>query len=329
MNRREIIALLSGAAAAWPMAARAQSVERVRRVGVLMNAVDSDTEARMHLAAFRESLRSLGWAEDRNVQLDIRWGGGDAARRRRYAAELVARAPDLILAAGVPETADVHAESRSMPVVFAQAVDPVGAGAVLSLARPGGSSTGFMQFEYSLGGKWPELLKEIAPQVKRAAVLRDPSTPAGIGQWAVLQAMAPSFSMELSPVGVVDPTETARGIAAFASGESSGMIVPVSAPATRHRQLIVAQAAQHRLPAIYPYRSFVIAGGLVSYGPDLTSQYRQAASYVARILRGEKPADLPVQAPTKYELVINLKTAKTLGLTIPDTLLARADEVIE
>jgi putative ABC transport system substrate-binding protein len=328
VRRREVITLLGGAAA-WPVTAPAQPAERVRRVGVLMNAVESDAEARMYLAAFRETLRSLGWAEDRNVQLEIRWGGGDAARRRRYAAELVARAPDLILAAGIPETADVHAESRSMPVVFAQAIDPVGAGAVLSLARPGGSSTGFMQFEYSLSGKWPELLKEIAPQVKRAAVIRDPSTPAGIGQWAVLQAMAPSFSMELSPIGVADPTEMARGIAGFAAGERSGMIVPVSAPANRHRQMIIEQAAQHRLPAIYPYRSFVTAGGLLSYGPDVTRQYKQAAAYVARVLRGEKPADLPVQAPTKYELVINLKTAKALGLEVPPTLLARADEVIE
>jgi putative ABC transport system substrate-binding protein len=233
----------------------------------------------------------------------------------------------LILAAGGPVTAAIHAENRTVPVVFAQSIDPVGAGLVASLARPGGNSTGFMQFEYSLSGKWPELLKEIAPHVKRVAVLRDPSNPAGIGQWAVMQAMAPSFGMELSPVAILDPAEIERGVAAFA--HDAGLIVPVSARAILHRQLIIAQAARHRLPAVYPYRHFVVAGGLMSYGPDLADQYQRAAVYVDRILKGEKPADLPVQAPTKYELVINLKTANALALEVPLHLQQLADEVIE
>jgi putative ABC transport system substrate-binding protein len=282
-----------------------------------------------YLAAFRQEMQRLRWIEGRNVQLDTRWGAGDAARTRRYAAELVALSPDLILAAGGPVAAAVRSESGTVPVVLAQSIDPVGAGIVASLARPGGNSTGFMQFEYSLSGKWPELLKEIAPRVKRVAVLRDTSNPAGIGQWAVMQAMAPSFGMELSPVGILEVAEIERGVAAFARGAGGGMVVPVSARAVLHRQSIIAQAARHRLPTIYPYRSFVVAGGLISYGPDLADQYRRAAGYVDRILKGEQPADLPVQAPTKYELVINLKTAKTLGLIVPASLLARADEVIE
>jgi putative ABC transport system substrate-binding protein len=329
LKRREFITLLGGAAAAWPLAARAQQSERMRRIGVLMNAVADDAEVQSHLVAFRQEMQRLGWIEGRNVQLDTRWGGGDAALTRRYAAELVALSPDLVLAAGGPIASAVRSESGTVPVVFAQSIDPVGAGGVASLARPGGNSTGFMQFEYSLSGKWPELLKEIAPRVKRVAVLRDTSNPAGIGQWAVMQAMAPSFGMELSPVGILDATEIERGVAAFARGSDGGMIVPVSARAVLHRQSIITQAGRHGLPTVYPYRSFVVAGGLISYGPDLADQYRRAAGYVDRILKGEKPADLPVQAPTRYELAINLKTARALGLDVPGTLLARADEVIE
>jgi putative tryptophan/tyrosine transport system substrate-binding protein len=247
---------------------------------------------------------------------------------RKYAGELVTLSPELIVAAGGPQASAVHAVSQTIPVVFAQSIDPVGAGLVKSLARPGGNSTGFMQFEYGLSGKWPQLLKEIAPHTKRAAVLRDPSNPAGIGQWAVLQAMAPAVDMELTPISLLDVDEVKQGITAMANS-SGGLIVPVSARAVLNRQTIVAQAAANRLPAVYPYRSFVVEGGLLSYGPDLIAQYKRAASYVDRILRGEKPADLPVQAPTKYELVLNVKTAKALGLDVPPTLLARADEVIE
>ncbi len=329
MKRRELITLLGGAALAWPLAARAQQPDRMRRIGIMMNATANDPGPEAHVAAFRQAMQQLGWAEGRNVQIDVRWAGGSAEAYRRYAPELVALAPDLILAAAVPSVAAVQAASRSVPIVFTQAIDPVGAGTVASLSRPGGNVTGFMQFEYSLSGKWPELLKEIAQQVTRAGILRDSSNPAGIGQWAVMQAMAPSFGMEMTPISVRDAGEIERGIADFARGPSDGLIVPVSARAVSHRQLIIEQAARHRLPAVYPYRDFVRSGGLVSYGPDLADQYRRAASYVDRILKGEKAGDLPVQAPTKYELVINLKTARALGLAIPPTLLARADEVIE
>jgi putative ABC transport system substrate-binding protein len=329
MRRRAFITLLGGAAAAWPLAARAQQPERMRRIGVLMNAAADDPQPQAHVAAFRHALQQLGWTEGRNVQLDVRWAGGSAEAYRRYAPELVALAPDLIVAAAVPSVAAVQAVSRSVPIVFTQAIDPIGAGAVATLSRPGGNVTGFMQFEYSLSGKWPELLKEVAQRVTRVGVLRDPSNPAGIGQWAVIQAMAPSLGMEMTPILVREADEIERGIANFARGPNGGLIVPVSARAISHRQLILEQAARHRLPAVYPYRHFVTLGGLISYGPDLADQYRRAASYVDRILKGEKPADLPVQAPVKYELAINLKTAKTLGLDVPPTLLARADEVIE
>jgi putative ABC transport system substrate-binding protein len=312
-----------------PLAARAQQPQRVRRIGVLMNTAADDAEARAHIAAFRQGLAQLGWTEGRNVQFDIRWGASDAERTRRYAAELIALAPDLILAAGGVVVAAVQRLNRIVPIVFAQSIDPIGAGTVASLARPGGNVTGFTQFDYSLSGKWPELLKEVAPRVRRAAVLREPANPAGIGQWAVLQAMAPSFGMELSPVAVREPDAIERGLGAFARGPDGGLIVPASAAAAVHRQLIIALAARHRLPAVYPYRYFVAAGGLISYGPDLAGQYRQAAGYVDRILKGEKPADLPVQSPTRYELAINLKTAKALGLAVPPALLARADEVVE
>jgi putative tryptophan/tyrosine transport system substrate-binding protein len=328
LKRREFITLLGGAAV-WPLHARAQQAERVRRIGVMMNAAAEDPGPQAQVATFRHALQQLGWTEGRNVQIDVRWAGGSAEAYRRFAPELIALSPDLILAAAVPSVAAVQAVSRSVPIVFTQAIDPVGAGAVASLARPGGNVTGFMQFEYSLSGKWPELLKDIAQRVTRVGVLRDPSNPAGIGQWAVLQAMAPALGMEMIPLSAREPAEIEHGIADFARGANGGLIVPVSARAISHRQLIIEQAARHRLPAVYPYRDFVTLGGLMSYGPDLADQYRRAAAYVDRILKGEKPADLPVQAPVRYELAINLKTARALGLEVPSTLLARADEVIE
>jgi putative tryptophan/tyrosine transport system substrate-binding protein len=312
VKRREFITLL-GCTAAWPLAARAQQGERMRRIGILMNTAADDPEPQTYVAAFRQTLQQLGWVEGRNVQFDTRWGAGSTESFRRYGAELVALAPDLIIAAGIAVVTAVQAASRAVPIVFAQAIDPVGAGVVMSLARPGGKVTGFMQFEYGLSGKWPELLKEIAPRVTRVAVLRDTTNPAGIGQWAVIQVTASSIGMEMTPLSVREVDEIEQGMGAFAHGSGGGLIVPVSARAVTHRQVIITQAARHRLPAIYPNRHFVTSGGLVSYGPDLVDQYRRAAGYVDRILKGEKPADLPVQAPTKYELVINLKTAKALA----------------
>ena len=330
MNRRELITLLGGAAVAWPVAARAQQKgERMRRIGVLMNLPADDTEGQARLAAFTEALKQLGWSDGSNLRIDTRWSVGDAERGRRYAVEVVALTPDVIVAAGGPLVRAVQLASRTVPIVFAQSIDPVGAGIVASLARPGGNATGFTQFEYSLSGKWPELLKEVAPQVTRVAVLRDASNAAGIGQWAVIQAMVPSFRMELTPLEVHDAGEIERGIAAFARSPNGGLIVPQSAGAHIHRKLIVEQAGRHRLPAVYPYRYFVTGGGLISYGPDLATQYRGAAGYVDRILKGAKPSDLPVQNPTKYETVLNLKTAKALGIDVPTSVLLRATEVIE
>jgi len=325
MIRRQFITLLGGAAA-WPLAVRAQQPDRMRRIGVLMNSAADDPESQVRLAAFVQELQRLGWITDRNVQIEARWSAADASTLGRHATELAALAPDAILA-GVGGT--LLQATRTVPIVFAQAIDPVGTGSVASLARPGGNVTGFTQFEYSLAGKWPELLKEVAPRVGRAAILREPSTPAGIGQWAVVQAAAQSLGMELSPVAVREAGEIERGVSEFARGSNGGLIVVVGASASNHRQLIIAQAARHRLPAVYPSRHFVVGGGLISYGPDVVGQYRRAAGYVDRILKGEKPAELPVQAPIKYELVINLKTAKALGLDVPPTLLARADEVVE
>jgi putative ABC transport system substrate-binding protein len=294
-----------------------------------MNSAADDPESQVRLTAFVQELQRLGWIIDRNVQIEARWSAADVSILRTHAAELAALAPDAILAGVGGTVAPLLQATRTVPIVFAQSIDPVGTGLVASLARPGGNVTGFTQFEYSLAGKWPELLKEIAPRVTRAAILREPSTPAGIGQWAVVQATAQSFGMELSPVAVREAGEIERGVSEFARGSNGGLIVVVGASATNHRQLIIAQAARHRLPAVYPSRDFVVGGGLISYGPDVVGQYRRAAGYVDRILKGEKPGDLPVQAPVKYELVINLKTAKALGLTIPPMLLARADEVIE
>jgi putative tryptophan/tyrosine transport system substrate-binding protein len=328
MRRREFITLL-GAAAAWPLAARAQQGERMRRIGVLMNLAADDAEGQARLATFRQGLQQLGWIEGRNAHLDVRWGAGDAERFRRYAAELVALAPDLILAASGSTMPPLLHATRTVPIVFVQVADPVGNGFVASLARPGGNATGFTNIDFSMSAKWLELLKQIAPGATRAAVLRDSTEPTGIGQWGALQSVAPSFTLELTPVGVSDPGEIERAIAGFANLPNGGLIVTASAPTAVHRDLIITLATRHRLPAVYAYKYFITSGGLISYGPDTIDPYRRAAGYVDRILKGEKPADLPVQAPTKYELVINLKTAKALGLEIPDGLLARADEVIE
>ena len=330
MRRREFIILLGGAAVAWPLAARAQQPDRMRRVGVLVSRIADDPEEQARLAAFVQGLQKLGWTEGRNVRIDYRWAAGDADRSRTYAAELVALAPDVIVAAGSQSVAALEQTTRTVPIVFASVVDPVGAGYVPSLARPGGNATGFTAFEYSLSGKWLELLKEIAPNLTRIAILRDPALAAGIGQFAVIQAMAPpSFGVELSPIDVRDAGEIERDVAAFAGETKGGLIVTGSSGAAVHRELIIMLAARHRLPAVYPFRNYVTSGGLISYGPDPTDQFRRAAGYVDRILKGEKAADLPVQAPTKYELVINLKTAQALGLTVPPLLLARADAVIE
>jgi putative ABC transport system substrate-binding protein len=327
--RREFITLLGGAVAAWPLAARAQQGERVRRIGVLMNLAADDPEALARLAAFHQGLQEAGWVVGRNIRIDYRWGAGDADLFRRYATELVALVPEVVLATSGTTVPWLLQATRSVPIVFTQTPDPVGAGFVASLAHPGGNITGFTNFDYSIGGKFLELLKEIAPRVTRAAVLRDPRDPAGVGQWAAIQTAAPSFGVELRPVDVRDAGEIERGLTAMARSSNGGLIVTGSAPAAVHRDLIITLADRQQLPAIYPFRYFVVQGGLVSYGADPVDQFRRAAGYVDRILRGEKPADMPVQNPTKYELVINLKTAKALGLDIPTTVLARADEVME
>ena len=329
MKRREFITLLGGAAAAWPLAARAQQAGGVRRIGVLMNLASEDAEGQARLAAFHQGLQQLGWTVGRNVQIDYRWGAGNADYIRKFAAELVALAPDVILSTGSPSVAVLQQATRTVPVVFVTVVDPVSSGFVDSLARPGGNITGFTLYEYSISGKWLALLKEIAPGMTRAAVIRDPATTAGGGQLGVIQAVAPSVGAEVTPVNVRDAGEIERAITAFARSPNGGLIITGSTLAAVHRDLIVTLAAQHKLPAVYPYRYFVVAGGLISYGPGLVDQYRDAARYVDRILRGEKPADLPVQHPTKYQLVINVNTAKAIGLDMPATVLARADEVIE
>jgi putative ABC transport system substrate-binding protein len=328
-KRREFMALLGVAGAAWPLVARGQERERGRRVGILMNQVANDPEAQGRILAFAQAMQQFGWTDGRNLRIDIRWSTGAVADNRKYAAELVALAPDVILAHSSPALATLLQATRTLPIVFTVVADPVGAGYVDSLARPGGNATGFTNFEYALSGKWPELLKEIAPRVTRVAVLRDSSVAAGPAQFGVIQAAASSLGVELRPVDLRDAGQIEQAITAFAQGPDSGLIVTGSAIATGHRDLIVALAARHRLPTVYSIRAFVTDGGLISYGPDIREQFRRAAGYVDRILKGEKPADLPVQAPTKYELVINLKTAKALGLPVPDTLLARADEVIE
>jgi putative ABC transport system substrate-binding protein len=328
MRRREFITLLGGAAA-WPFAARAQQRERMRRIGVLTTLAADDAEAMARLAAFLQALQQLGWTDNRNVHIDYRWGAGEPERIRRNAAEMAALAPDVILANGTAGVGPLLQATRTVPIVFVQVSDPVGAGYVASLARPGGNATGFTLFEYGMGGKWLELLKQIAPSVTRAVVLRDPTQPTGIAQLAAMHSVAPSLGVEVSPVGLRDPDEIERGVAAFARGANGGLIVTAGALSLVHRDPIIALAARHRLPAVYPYRIFIASGGLMSYGTDSTDSYRRAAGYVDRILKGEKAADLPVQQPTKFDLVLNLKTAKALGLEISPTLLARADEVIE
>jgi putative tryptophan/tyrosine transport system substrate-binding protein len=330
MKRREFITLLGGAAAALPLAARAQQADRVRRIGALIGAPSADNpDAQANIRAFLQVLQQLGWTDGRNVRIDIRWGAGNADDIRKYAAELAALAPDVIFASGTASVGPMLQATRTVPIVFANVADPVGAGFVDSLARPGGNASGFIQFEYSLSGKWLELLKQIAPGVTRAAVLRDPAITSGIGQFAVIQSVAPSVGVEVSAINVRDAGEIERAVTAFARSSNGGLIVTASALAVLHRQPIIALAARHKLPAVYYRRYFVTSGGLISYGYDVVEQFRGAAGYVDRILKGATPADLPVQAPTKYELVINLKTAKALGLDVPTTVLARADEVIE
>jgi putative ABC transport system substrate-binding protein len=329
IRRREFITFVGGAAATWPLLARAQQPERVRRIGVLSTLAADDAETQARHAAFLQGLQEWGWTAGRNVQIDYRWGAGDADRFRKYAAELVALAPDVILATGTPVTAALLQATRTVPIVFTQVVDPVATGFVASLAQPGGNVTGFSTYDYATSVKWLELLKEIAPHVKQAAVLRDPTIASGMGQLAAILGVASAFGMELRPVGVRDAGEIERAVIAFAREPNGGLIVLASPLSIVQRDLIIRLAARHRLPAVYSLRFFVTSGGLISYGPDTIEPYRRAAGYVDRILNGVKPADLPVQTPTKYDLVLNLKTAKALGLDVPPTLLARADEVIE
>ena len=328
IERRKFLATLGGAAA-WPLAARAQQRGRMRRIGVLSPYPADDTEGHARLTAFAQALQQLGWTVGQNVRIDYRWGPGNAATMRKYATELVALAPDVVLANTTAALAPLLEASRTVPIVFAAVADPVAAGFVESLARPGGNATGFTVYEYAISGKWLELLKEIAPRVTRAAVLRELGIPTGVAQFGAIQALAPSLGVVLRPIDVRDAGEIERALVAFAQGSDGGIIV-VGTPGTAiQRDLIIALAAKHRLPAVYNTRFYVADGGLISYGPDFLDQFRRAAGYVDRILEGEKPADLPVQAPNKYELIVNLTTAKALGLTVPETVLARADEVIE
>jgi putative tryptophan/tyrosine transport system substrate-binding protein len=327
MRRREFTTLLGGAAV-WPLAARAQQADHMRRIGVLMYLASDDAEGQARLAAFTQALKQLGWSEGRNLRIDTRWATADDIRR--HAAELAALAPDVLVAGtGTATVAPLLQATRTVPIVFVTVIDPVGAGFVASLAQPGGNATGFTIYEYGMSGKWLELLKEITPRLTRAAVLRDPAVASGIGQFGAVQAVAPSLGVEVSPVDVRDADEVERAVTAFARGSNGGLIVTGSAFGIVHRKLITTLAARHKLPAVYSGRFYVTAGGLISYGPDSIDQFRRAAGYVDRILKGEKPADLPVQAPTKYELVINLNTAKALGLNVPQSVLGRADEVIE
>jgi putative ABC transport system substrate-binding protein len=330
MRRRDFITLLGGAAVAWPLVASAQQGERIRHIGVLMNLAADDPESSSRLTAFVQALQQLGWTDGRNVQIEIRWGAGNPDLFRRYAIELVTHTPDVILAAAGAIVPPLLEATRSIPIVFAQTPDPVGAGYVSNLARPGGNATGFTQLEFGVSAKWLELLKQIAPRVTRVGVLRDvANADLGLPQFAALQAVSASFAVELTPIGVRDATEVERGIEEFARGQNDGLIITASPLTAVRRDLIISLAAKHRLPAVYPFRYFVTAGGLMSYGADPIDQYRRAAGYVDRILRGEKPADLPVQTPVKYETVLNLKTARALDLDVPPSVLVRADEVIE
>jgi putative tryptophan/tyrosine transport system substrate-binding protein len=329
IKRRDFITRLGGAAVAWPLAARAQQAERMRRIALLITTAADDPETQARITAFLQGLQEASWIGGRNLQIEYRWGAGDSDRIRRYVTELVALAPDVIVTLGNTGLVPLQRATRTIPIVFVNVADPVGGGFVASLARPGGNVTGFASPEYGMSGKWLELLKQISPAVTRAAFIRDPTLPAGSGQLGALQAVGPFLGVEVSPVDARDSGEVERAIADLARAGNGGLIVPPSTQTTVRRDLIFTLAAQHRLPAIYGYRFFVVGGGLISYGPDSVEPWRRAASYVDRILKGDKPADLPVQAPTRYELVINLKTAKALGLTISPTLLARADEVIE
>ena len=329
MRRREFISLLGGTAVAWPLTSRAQQPERMRRIGVLINRAADNPQGQARLATFQQALKQLGWSDGRNVRIDIRWGENDVERERRYAEELIALAPDVVMAGGTMSVAALQRVSPTLPIVFAAVSDPVGAGIIDNLARPGGNVTGFMNFEYSTSGKWLELLKQIAPRVTRAAVLRNPANPAGIGQFSAIQAVAPTLGVEVSAVSVRDADEIERAVATFARYADGGLIVTASASSVSIYEVIITLAARHKLPAVYSDRYMATRGGLISYGPDLVDQFARAAAYVDRILKGEKPADLPVQAPTKYELVINMKTARALGLDVPAQLLARADGVIE
>jgi putative tryptophan/tyrosine transport system substrate-binding protein len=329
LKRREFITLLGGAASAWPLAASAQQRERMRRIGVLMNFAADDPEAQARNGAFLQGLSELGWKVGRNARIDYRWGAGDGEHNREYATELVALAPDVIIANGAAAVRSLQGITRTVSIVFAGVADPVGEGLVASLARPASNATGFTTFEFGLSGKWLELLKEIAPRVEQTAVIRDQTQPGGVAWFAVIQAAADSFKVELSPIDARNDGELDSAVTAFSRQLNGGLIVLPGASTASHRDLIVALAARYRLPAVYPFRYYATSGGLASYGPDVVDQYHRAASYVDRILKGEKPADLPVQQPTKYELVINLKTAKALGLDVPAQLLARADDVIE
>ena len=329
MKRRKFIGLVGGAAA-WPLGARAQQPERIRTVSLLVAGTADDPEYQARTRAFLQTLQQFGWVDGRNVRIDIRWATNNSDAIRKQATELAALGPDVILSStGTTTTAPLLEATRTLPIVFVLLVDPVGAGYVSSLARPGGNATGFLMFEYSLSGKWLELLKQIAPGVRRVAVLRDPTITSGIGQFGAIQSAAPSQGLEAFPFNVRDAAEIERDVTAFALSPNGGVIVTAAPRALLHRELIATLTARHRLPAIYSHRSYTVAGGLISYGPDILDQFRRAAGYVDRILKGEKPADLPVQAPTRYELVVNLKTARALAITIPPTLLATADEVIE
>jgi putative tryptophan/tyrosine transport system substrate-binding protein len=329
IDRRSFITFLGGVAATWPLAARAQSPDQIRRIGVLMNAAPDDPEGEPAFAAFQQALQQSGWSEGRNLRFDIRWGQNDVDREREYAAELVALAPDILFTAGTIGVTSLQRATRTAPIVFVRVSDPVGAGIVDSLARPGGNATGFMNFEYTLSGKWLELLKQIVPRLTHAAVLRDAGNPAGIAQFGAIQATAQSLGVEVSPIGLRDAGEVERAIATFARSENTGLVVTPSAGISGHHLLIIEMAARYKLPAVYSDRFNITEGGLISYGPNALDQFRRAAGYVDRILKGEKPADLPVQAPTKFQLIINLKTAKALGIDVPPSLLSIADEVIE
>jgi len=329
MRRREFITLIGGTTVTWPIATWAQQRGQVARIGVLMSAAANDPDGDARITAFRQALQRLGWTEGQSVQIDVRWAGGDAALDRKFAAELVALKPDVILATASQTVAALQAVTQTVPIVFAHAADPVGGGFVNSLARPGGNATGFVLFEYSLGAKWLEILKELAPGVTRVAVLRDPAMAAGIGQFGAIQSVAPTLGVELTPINLRDSGEVERAISAFASSPNGGLIVTAAPLALVRRDLIITLAARHKLCAIYNLRSYVAAGGLISYGTDIYDLYRRAAGYIDRVLKGEKPSDLPVQAPTKFETVINMKTARALGITMPASLITRADEVIE